>query len=82
MDENDLSCMDEVLKLHDLSREPLGSDTAEQLKDRSLKNYENRCLHHDVFDLVKMIAEYVSMRVLSTKFTRPFHLISILQKND
>ena len=84
VDENDLSCMDEVLKLHDLSRDPLGPDTVEQLKDRSLKNYENRCLHHHVFDfdLVKMMAEYVSMRVLSTEFARPFHLISILQKND
>ena len=50
IDEHDLTHLDEILKLHDLSMDtPAG--TYEQFKERSLKNYENRCLHHHVFDL-------------------------------
>lgn len=84
VDENDLSCMDEVLKLHDLSRDPLGPDTVEQLKDRSLKNYENRCLHHHVFDfdLIEEITKVVNMNVIAIEFVRPFHLIALIQKNE
>jgi SAM-dependent methyltransferase len=50
IDEHDLTHLEEILKLHDLPMdEPAG--TFEQFKERSLKNYENRCLHHHVFDL-------------------------------
>jgi SAM-dependent methyltransferase len=46
--EDDLSTLDEILKLHDLSLDtPAG--TPEQFKQRSLKNIENRCLHHYVY---------------------------------
>jgi len=48
--EDDLTHLDEILKYHDLAMdEPAGSPT--QFKARSLKNFENRCLHHHVFDL-------------------------------
>jgi len=50
IDEYDLTHLDEILKLHDLSMDP-AAGTFEQFKERSLKNYENRCLHHHVFDL-------------------------------
>ena len=50
IDEHDLTHLEEILKLHDLPMDsPAG--TFEQFKERSLKNYENRCLHHHVFDL-------------------------------
>lgn len=50
IDEHDLTHLEEILKLHDLPMDP-PAGTFEQFKERSLKNYENRCLHHHVFNL-------------------------------
>jgi len=50
INEYDLTHLEEILELHDLSMDP-PAGTLEQFKERSLKNYENRCLHHHVFDL-------------------------------
>jgi SAM-dependent methyltransferase len=50
VDERDMTHLEEILTLHDLSRDPAAGD-AERFKARSLRNFENRCLHHHVFDL-------------------------------
>ncbi len=46
--ETDLTHLDEVLLLHDLACDP-GGGTAEQFRDRCLKNFEFRAIHHHVF---------------------------------
>ena len=46
--ESDLTHLDEILALHDLSRDP-GAGTAEQFHARSLQNTKFRALHHHVF---------------------------------
>lgn len=46
--ETDLSHLDEILALHDLSRDP-AAGTPEQFKERCLKNIEFRAIHHHVF---------------------------------
>ncbi|MDR3409390.1 MAG: methyltransferase domain-containing protein, partial [Formivibrio sp.] len=46
--ETDLSHLDEVLALHDLSRD-LAAGTPEQFRARCLKNAEFRAIHHHVF---------------------------------
>lgn len=48
MPESDLTHLDEILALHDLSRDP-GAGTAEQFRERSLKNAQFRAIHHHVF---------------------------------
>lgn len=48
-DESDLSHLPEILELHDLSMDP-AAGTAANFRERSLRNLENRCLHHHVFD--------------------------------
>jgi len=58
IDEHNLTHLDEILKLHDLPMDPQAG-TFEQFKKRSLQNYENRCLHHHVFDL-KVLEEMCS----------------------
>ncbi len=65
IDETDLSSLDEILELHDLSMD-LPAGTFEQFKKRSLDNYNNRCLHHHVFDLnlLESIAEFIGMDVV------------------
>jgi SAM-dependent methyltransferase len=65
--ENDLTHLDEILELHDLEMDrPAGN--FEQFKERSLKNSENRALHHHVFDvpLLKEIFDYFNMEILMT----------------
>jgi SAM-dependent methyltransferase len=46
--ESDLTHLDEILSLHDLSRDP-GRCTPEQFRERSLINFKVRALHHHVF---------------------------------
>ena len=50
IEENDLSHLDEILSFHDLSKD-LAAGSYENFKTRSLKNYQNRFLHHHVFNL-------------------------------
>jgi hypothetical protein len=63
--EDDLSELDEILRLHDLSMD-LAAESKEKLLQRSLKNYENRCLHHHVFDfkLLHKVAKEAKMKVI------------------
>lgn len=46
--ETDLTHLDEILALHDLSRD-LPAGTADQFKERCLRNAEFRAMHHHVF---------------------------------
>jgi SAM-dependent methyltransferase len=48
--ESDLTHINEILALHDLSMDPQAGDIF-KFKKRSLENYFNRCLHHHVFDI-------------------------------
>lgn len=50
VDEGDLTHLAEILALHDLARDPAAGNS-EQFQARSLRNSENRCLHHHVFSL-------------------------------
>jgi SAM-dependent methyltransferase len=52
--ESDLTHLDEILKYHDFELDR-PADGYENFRNRSLKNQENRCLHHHVFDLPLMI---------------------------
>ena len=68
VDESDLSSLSEILKFHDLSLDRRAGKprcTPEQFKARSLGNFNNRCLHHHVFDfdLLEQVCESIGMRV-------------------
>ena len=79
--ERDLTHLDEILKLHDLSRD-IEAGTHTQFHERSKKNYENRCLHHHVFD-VKLAVELVDQVGLNIKAVEkivPLHILVIAQK--
>jgi SAM-dependent methyltransferase len=55
--ETDLTHLPEIIELHDLPLDP-PAGTLEQFKARSLRNIENRCLHHHVFDLDLLLRIY------------------------
>ena len=63
--EDDLTHLEEILTLHDLKMDP-PSGTIEQFKERSLKNFENRCLHQHVFDLnvLREIYEHFNLSII------------------
>ena len=82
VDESDMQCLEEVLAYHNMKRDPLGPDILVELKERSLKNYENRCLHHHVFniDLIKDMFKFSNINFVDSEFVRPYNIITIGQK--
>ena len=78
IDETDLTHLSEILKLHDLTMDqPAG--TKEKFKKRSLNNYENRCLHHHIFDfeLLEKIYYHFEIKIADRLFVKPYHQIII-----
>lgn len=60
VDEHNLESLPEILEKHDLSRDP-PAGTKEEFEARSLRNGQNRALHHHVFDfaLLRKCASYI-----------------------
>ena len=79
--ENDLTHLDEILELHDTGRDP-GVQGPTHFRERSLKNYDNRCLHHHVFDfdLLKQLFDHEGIQTVFTAFYEPYHQIILGQK--
>jgi SAM-dependent methyltransferase len=81
MTEQDLTHLDEILTLHDLSMDPEagGIDT---FAERSKKNFENRCLHHHVFDarLAVEVVNHMRLQILAVEMFRPFHIVVVAKK--
>lgn len=75
-DESDLSHLEEILALHDLSRDPPAGTLAE-FRLRSLDNMANRCLHHHVFDiqLAEQAYEFLGIQIHFTASFSNHHLI-------
>lgn len=69
--EDDLTHLDEILALHDLPMDPPAGDL-EHFRKRSLKNFENRTLHHHVFDvpLIEEVLDYAGFEILDMTTTR------------
>lgn len=74
--EDDLTHLDEVVEMHDYSLTP-DIESKTFMRERSLKNYENRCLHHHVFDinLMKQLFNFCNITFIGSDFSKPFHLI-------
>lgn len=68
--EDDLTHLDEILALHDLTLDP-EAGTLQDFSARACKNLENRALHHHVFDLplLKQIFDHFALEVLVTSST-------------
>lgn len=76
VNEDDLTHLSEILKLHDLNLDK-AAGSIDQFEERSKNNYSNRCLHHHVFDfeLLKQIFEYNNVESINTSFIKPYHQI-------
>jgi hypothetical protein len=76
--EDDLTHLEEILALHDLSRDPQARGP-EEFRSRSLRNLENRALHQHIFDaaLLQQIFRYFQVRSVYTDEAPPFHVIAL-----
>jgi len=74
--EDDLSHLGEELLLHDLPMTPECGDR-NFFMERSLKNFENRCLHQHVFslELLTEIYEYFKIEIIRTDRTPSDYVI-------
>lgn len=74
--EDDLTHLPEILSLHDLEMDPPAGD-ADAFRARSERNFENRCLHHHVFDaeLLRAMAERLGLRVLRLDVVETDHVM-------
>jgi SAM-dependent methyltransferase len=74
--EDDLTHLPEILDKHDLSMDP-GGCTPEAFHQRSLDNFNNRCLHQHVFDEAnsRELLSRCGMEVLVVDLAFPFHIL-------
>ncbi len=79
--ETDLTHLDEILALHDLSRD-LAAGSWTEFRERARRNAQSRCLHHHVFspELLIDICTWAGMTVLSVSVERPVHIIIVAAK--
>jgi SAM-dependent methyltransferase len=78
VEETDQTHVAEILELHDFSRDP-GAGTPESFRERSSRNFENRCLHHHVFDErnSRELLQSVGLSVQFLTLTKPHHIVSL-----
>jgi SAM-dependent methyltransferase len=79
--EDDLTHLPEILKLHDLTRDPWAGDLT-AFTARSQRNFENRCLHHHVFNsrIVEGMLDYVGLQIHAVEESLPIHIFGIAEK--
>ena len=80
--EEDLTHLDEILELHDLTRDPPAGDF-NSFKLRSQNNISNRCLHHHVFDvtLIQEIINYLNLKLVIVEESTSLDILAIAQKS-
>jgi SAM-dependent methyltransferase len=80
--EDDLTHLPEILALHDIERDP-GAGTHIDFEARSRKNFENRCLHHHVFDvdLVAQMLRHACCDVLALDQFARQHIVAVARKS-
>lgn len=75
--EDDLGHLEEILELHDLSMD-LPAGDFNNFKERSINNFQNRCLHQHVFDmnLLEQIFKYFNIELLLKSYTKTDFIIA------
>jgi SAM-dependent methyltransferase len=81
MGEEDLTHLEEIVALHDFSLDP-GAGDMDSFKRRSMRNVENRCLHHHVFDTPLAIetVHHMGFQILHVEPFRPCNILLLAQK--
>ena len=79
--EDDLTHLEEILALHDLTLDKKAGD-ADAFRRRSEDNLAQRCLHHHVFEteLAVAVVDWAGLEVLVVEPTPPYHVLVVARK--
>jgi hypothetical protein len=79
--EDDLTHLEEILALHDLTRDREAGDR-EAFRVRSLRNAENRALHHHVFDTraAVQLVDHAGFEIVAVDTARSMHIIVLARR--
>lgn len=79
--EEDLTHMEEILKLHDLKLDP-EAGSPEEFLERSRKNFINRCFHHHVFTSISVLKlmDHLKLKIKVVEAIVPNHILVVAQK--
>jgi SAM-dependent methyltransferase len=79
--EDDLTHLEEIAALHDLSRDPAGEDSV-QFRRRAERNAEIRSLHHHVFDTRLAVAavEAAGLEPIAIEPLRPYNILVVARR--
>jgi SAM-dependent methyltransferase len=80
--EGDSTHIDEIMKLHDHSRNP-SNITVNDFNELISNNYETRCAHHHVFDrkLIEGILNYIELDTISIQYFSSIHIVILAKKS-
>ena len=79
--EEDLTHMEEILKLHVLKLDP-EAGSPEEFLERSKNNVMNRCFHHHVFTSASVLElmDYLKLKIKVIEAIDPNHILVVAQK--
>jgi SAM-dependent methyltransferase len=80
--EEDLTHLPEILRLHDLARDP-GAGSRESFERRCHENLKHRAMHHHVFDehSIVEVCQVADLDVLTVDVKPPFHIVCLCRVN-
>ncbi|HRI19295.1 MAG TPA: methyltransferase domain-containing protein [Panacibacter sp.] len=80
-DEHDATHFEEIYALHDLSMDP-GTSKPEELKARTSDNFNNRCVHHHVYnlDVLGQMLLFFNFTIVYKQQAAPHHLVIVARK--
>jgi len=79
--EDDLTHLEEILELHDLSKDP-GAGDAAKFRERAARNAEFRSLQHHVFDM-RLVVDAVfraGFEVVAAEGLEPYHIVVLARR--
>jgi SAM-dependent methyltransferase len=79
--EEDLTHLPEILELHDLSSDE-AAGTKEEFRQRCLRNYSARAMHHHVFDTMTALAvvNQAGFKILRVDSFEPCHIVILASR--
>jgi len=79
--EDDTTHFADAINLHDIALDH-GIENYEALVKRTNKNFENRCVHHHIFNtpLLLKLVDFTRFKILRAAHFSPFHIIVLAQK--
>lgn len=80
-EENDDSHFEEVMNMHDLSKDGTVCSNEEHIK-RTTDNINTRIVHHHTFNMALLVEllKYCKFKIIETEFVKPYHLVVITEK--